>query len=183
MTEDQTQACPVAPSPPSPDGRTGAPRPSGPTTSVQAATGPHGAIPPFAAQDLALVALIAKGLSSATVATQAGLTTAQVKDRIERMIGEHKAGNRAGLVAVAGRAGQLPTAGGVVSGPLPPRLAEVLVEVAAGRTNRQIGLRLHLSVDGVKSRVRELLAWLGANGRAHAVGIAHWAGLLPEATT
>ena len=178
--QDQTQACPVAPSPSPPDGRTGAPRPSGPTASVQAATGPHTTTPPFAAPDLALVALIAKGLSSATVATQAGLTMAQVKDRIERMIGEHKAGNRVGLVGLACRSGQIP--GGYRPAPLlPPRLAEVLPMIAAGMSNRQIGYRLHLSYDGVRSRTRDLQAWLGGNNRPNTVLLAHRAGLLPEA--
>jgi DNA-binding NarL/FixJ family response regulator len=137
---------------------------------------------PFSAQDLALVALVAKGLDDAGIAAKASRTPSAIRSHIKRLTKRYASGNRAGLVAQACRAGQLPTAGGTVSGPLPPRLVAVLVEVAAGRTNPEIAVRLHLSVDGVKSRIRELLAWLGASGRAHAVGIAHWAGLLPEVT-
>jgi DNA-binding NarL/FixJ family response regulator len=137
---------------------------------------------PFSPPDLALVALIAEGLSSGAVAAKTGLTTSQVKRRIEQLIAEHQCGSRVGLVAIACRSAQIPRGYGPAPH-LPPRLAAVLPLVAAGMSNRQIGTRLHLSHDGIRSRVRDLQAWLGANSRPNTVLLAHRAGLLPEATT
>lgn len=61
------------------------------------------------------------------------------------------------------------------------KLLEVLRLIAAGYSNAMIARKLHLSDDGVKSRVRALLDTLGAVDRAHAVHIAHNRGILhPE---
>jgi len=48
----------------------------------------------------------------------------------------------------------------------------VLQLVADGFANREIGLRLHVSEETVKSHIRNLLARLDASNRAHAVSIA-----------
>jgi DNA-binding CsgD family transcriptional regulator len=61
---------------------------------------------------------------------------------------------------------------------LTAREGEVLALVAQGLTNRQIGARLFVSEKTVSVHVSNLLAKLGASGRAEAVAIAHQRGLL-----
>jgi DNA-binding NarL/FixJ family response regulator len=51
------------------------------------------------------------------------------------------------------------------------REIEVLQLISDGLVNREIGHRLHLSEETVKSHVRHLLAKLEARSRAHAVAI------------
>jgi DNA-binding NarL/FixJ family response regulator len=58
------------------------------------------------------------------------------------------------------------------------REIEVLRLVSEGLVNREIGQRLFLSEETVKSHVRHLLAKLQARSRAHAVAIAFRRGLL-----
>jgi DNA-binding NarL/FixJ family response regulator len=65
-------------------------------------------------------------------------------------------------------AGQAPT----------PREIEVLQLVADGLANREIGERLFLSEETVKSHVRHLLAKLQARSRAHAVAAGFRRGLI-----
>ncbi len=67
------------------------------------------------------------------------------------------------------------TAAGVV---LTGREEEVLRLVADGLTNRQIGERLFISGKTVSVHISNVLAKLGAGGRAEAVAVAHRQGLL-----
>ena len=74
--------------------------------------------------------------------------------------------------------------------PMPPRAApafeqaptareiEVLQLVSDGLVNREIGDRLFLSEETVKSHVRHILAKLQARSRAHAVAVGFRRGLL-----
>ena len=59
-----------------------------------------------------------------------------------------------------------------------PREIEVLQLVADGLVNREIGQRLFLSEETVKSHVRHLLAKLQARSRAHAVAVGYRRGLI-----
>ncbi|WP_275002183.1 helix-turn-helix transcriptional regulator [Promicromonospora iranensis] len=61
---------------------------------------------------------------------------------------------------------------------LTDREEEVLGLVAQGLSNRQIGERLFISTKTVSVHVSNLLAKLGASGRAEAVSVAHQRGLL-----
>ena len=61
---------------------------------------------------------------------------------------------------------------------LSTRQLEVLLLVAQGDTNREIGVKLFLAEETVKSHVRVILAVLGARSRAHAVARAYERGLL-----
>ena len=61
---------------------------------------------------------------------------------------------------------------------LAPRELEVLELVATGMTDREIGKRLHLSEQTVKSYLRNLLRKLDARSRAQAVAVAFRRGLL-----
>jgi DNA-binding NarL/FixJ family response regulator len=58
------------------------------------------------------------------------------------------------------------------------REIEVLLLISDGLANREIGQRLFLSEETVKSHVRHLLAKLQARSRAHAVAIGFRRGLL-----
>jgi DNA-binding NarL/FixJ family response regulator len=90
--------------------------------------------------------------------------------------------------AVAKRRGGGNSAGGEVipfSGPLQEleqeptaREIEVLQLISDGLVNREIGVRLFLSEETVKSHVRHLLAKLQARSRAHAVAVGFRRGLI-----
>jgi DNA-binding NarL/FixJ family response regulator len=58
------------------------------------------------------------------------------------------------------------------------REIEVLQLVSQGLVNREIGDRLYLSEETVKSHVRHILAKLQARSRAHAVAVGFRRGLL-----
>jgi DNA-binding NarL/FixJ family response regulator len=58
------------------------------------------------------------------------------------------------------------------------REVEVLQLVSEGLVNREIGKRLFLSEETVKSHVRHLLAKLQARSRAHAVAVGFRRGIL-----
>ena len=58
------------------------------------------------------------------------------------------------------------------------REIEVLQLISEGLVNREIGHRLYLSEETVKSHVRHLLAKLQARTRAHAVAIGFRRGLI-----
>jgi len=62
--------------------------------------------------------------------------------------------------------------------PLTEREREILVEVAAGQSNTDIGARLSISVATVKTHVSRLLAKLHAHDRAQLVVIAYETGLV-----
>jgi DNA-binding NarL/FixJ family response regulator len=61
---------------------------------------------------------------------------------------------------------------------LTSREVEVLRLIAEGLANREIGDRLFLAEETVKSRVKTLLEKLHARSRAHAVAIALRSGLM-----
>jgi DNA-binding NarL/FixJ family response regulator len=58
------------------------------------------------------------------------------------------------------------------------REVEVLQLISEGLVNREIGQRLFLSEETVKSHVRHLLAKLQARSRAHAVAVGFRRGLI-----
>ena len=58
------------------------------------------------------------------------------------------------------------------------REIEVLQLISVGVVNREIGARLYLSEETVKSHVRHLLAKLQARSRAHAVAVGFRRGLI-----
>jgi DNA-binding CsgD family transcriptional regulator/tetratricopeptide (TPR) repeat protein len=66
---------------------------------------------------------------------------------------------------------------------LTPRERDVLALLAEGRTNRQIGRTLFISEKTASVHVSNILAKLGASGRAEAVTLAHRRGLLTTGAT
>lgn len=179
-TEDRTLTCPVSAPASPPDGHTGAPRPSGPTHSPQAATGPHSTTPPFTAQDLALVALIAEGLHNPEIGVKLGVTTGTAKYQLAVLIRRHRTGDRAGLVARAIRSGQHPVellpADQRIT--LPPHSLRVLQCVAAGLSSPQIGAHLGIPAETVRTRLSRLFRLLGVGSRPEAVVAGYRHGLL-----
>jgi DNA-binding CsgD family transcriptional regulator len=72
-------------------------------------------------------------------------------------------------------------AGEGVTGPLTPREAEVLVHLAAGRTNRQIAEALYISPRTAGVHVSRILAKLGATTRGEAAAAGRLAGMVDDA--
>jgi DNA-binding NarL/FixJ family response regulator len=64
---------------------------------------------------------------------------------------------------------------------LTPREAEVLEQIAFGRTNAEIAERLHLAPSSVKKLVSRCLARLGVRNRVEAALLARREGLVPPA--
>jgi DNA-binding CsgD family transcriptional regulator len=62
--------------------------------------------------------------------------------------------------------------------PLTPRELQVLKLSAYGLSNQDIGARLHLAIDTIKTHQRKLQSKLKARDRTHAVAIAYESGLL-----
>ena len=60
---------------------------------------------------------------------------------------------------------------------LTPRETEILAQVAAGRTNGEIGKQLFISTKTVSVHVSNILGKLGASGRTEAAAIARRRGL------
>ena len=60
-----------------------------------------------------------------------------------------------------------------------PRELEVLREIAAGRSNKEIALQLHVSPNTVKTHVAHLFEKLGARRRTDAIQRARELGILP----
>jgi DNA-binding NarL/FixJ family response regulator len=61
---------------------------------------------------------------------------------------------------------------------LSPRELEVLKRVAAGNSNRLVGLQLTLSEDTIKAHMKSIMSKLAANDRTHAVTIALKRGII-----
>lgn len=61
---------------------------------------------------------------------------------------------------------------------LTPRELDILRLLTAGMANKQIGARLYLSADTVKTHLGNIYRKLGVEGRAHAVAVALRRGLL-----
>lgn len=62
---------------------------------------------------------------------------------------------------------------------LSQREIEVLTLVAAGNSNREIGVRLSVTEETAKAHMKHIIAKLGANDRTHAVTLALARGILP----
>lgn len=84
------------------------------------------------------------------------------------------------VTAVIEHARRRPTPDLDVLASLSPREVQVLDLLAAGCSNAEIGERLHLAYDTVKTHVRAVLMKLGLRDRVHAVIFAYEHGLVPH---
>ena len=84
------------------------------------------------------------------------------------------------LPRVAQRGGLFRTslAAGFAGRPLSGREIEVIALVGEGDTNREIGHKLLITEETVKSHMANVLQALSARNRAHALSIAHRRGIL-----
>lgn len=122
------------------------------------------------AREMQLVQLVARGMSAPEIAAELDLAPATVKQHLARIGAKFGVGDRAGIVGIAIRRGhlQVPTTGRPPAG-FDEALFDVLVRIARGMTNQEIGAELHLSTDSVKSRVRRLFAVFGVGSREEAI--------------
>ena len=128
---------------------------------------------PPTAREMQVVRLVADGLSNAEIGVKLNLSPITVKQHLARIGAKFDQDNRAGIVGAA-------ILGGYLAVPvtrIPPAgfdegLFDVLVRVARGKTNQEIGGELSLSIDAVKSRVSRLLLGVGSREEAVAAGVA-----------
>lgn len=62
--------------------------------------------------------------------------------------------------------------------PLTRRQVDIVIAVAEGLTDAQVGARLGITEGSAKMMLRRVLAKLGASNRAHAVHLAYRAGVI-----
>jgi DNA-binding NarL/FixJ family response regulator len=108
------------------------------------------------------------------------MDAAQRKDILNRYLDHSRRFDEVAARRNNGRAEVIPLSGSLSVLDQEPtmREVEVLQLVSDGLVNREIGDRLYLSEETVKSHVRHLLAKLQARSRAHAVAIGFRRGLI-----
>ena len=113
--------------------------------------------------------------------SRCGRRAARRRDRGGEADGGGAAGRRRprARASRAGEARSARAAAGAARAPLglTPREHEVLLLVAEGRTNREIGERLFMSEKTASVHVSRILAKLGVGGRVEAAAVAHRMGL------
>jgi DNA-binding CsgD family transcriptional regulator len=125
-----------------------------------------------------ILALLATGLGNADIGKRLFVSEDTVKTHVQRMYKVLGVASRPGAVGAAYRQGLL-----AVGAPLPPvslsdRQRELIVMIAAGMSNAEIGKRLFVSEDTVKTHARHLFKVLGVTSRAEATSVAYRQGLL-----
>ena len=138
-------------------------------TSALASGCPQGYVRVFADEGPPMAALVGK-LISARRTGEAAEVPLDCLARLQRAFGTTQAGHgpRQGTAAVPG-----------IVEPLTARELEVLVMLAAGRSNQAIASELVITVDTVKKHVSHVLDKLGAANRTQAAGRARQLGLIP----
>ncbi|MFD1829580.1 response regulator [Streptomyces desertarenae] len=86
------------------------------------------------------------------------------------------------LIAAFARGGSTPPGAGAALERLTPREREVLIHVASGLTNAEIGERLGVATGTVKTHVNALLGKLGLRDRVQATILAYDTGLITPRT-
>ena len=121
------------------------------------------------ARELEVLRLVADGKSNEAIGRALHLAEATVKRHLDRVGAKLGCGDRAGIVGAAFRTGQLRVVRSARDVELNDRETQVLIRVARGLSNEEIGAELFLSVHTVKSRLRVLFRELGVGSRAAAV--------------
>lgn len=166
-------------------------RPLAPRPAVSAHTrpGPPGPAGPargrrrvLTAREAEVLDLIARGRTKVTAAAELGIAPQTVKSHLGHIFAALGARNAAHAVAIGHCCGVLgpgratpPAARGVE---VTRREIEILVSIARGMTDDQIGRRLTISRDTVKTHLRRIYAKLEVGSRVQAVDQAFRSGLL-----
>ena len=108
------------------------------------------------------------------------MDAAERKEILSRYVGHSRRFDAVARRRSGGGAEVIPFAGPLQELEQEPtaREIEVLQLISDGLVNREIGVRLFLSEETVKSHVRHLLAKLQARSRAHAVAVGFRRGLI-----
>jgi len=125
--------------------------------------------------------LVADGLVNKEIARALCLSELTVKQHLVRISMRFGVGDRAGMVGCLYLKGWFRRREPGSDARVPqvtPRQYEVLVGVARGLSNTEIGDRLGISTDTVKTHVALLLKRFGGRNRAHLVRLAVDAGVL-----
>ncbi len=121
--------------------------------------------------DLDVLDLVADGLTTRDAARKLHVGESTVKNALQRLGDTFDCRERAGIVGAAYRRGllQAPANPPDGRGVLTLQEHEVLLMVARGMGNAQIGEWMSLSVGQVKDALKRVFKKLGASGREHAV--------------
>ncbi len=135
---------------------------------------------PLSTRELQVVELVARGKTNPQIGAELDLASATIKQHMVRIAAKLGTGDRAGIVGIAIRRGllQVPVTRRIPAG-FDEALFDVLVRMARGLSNQEIGLELNLSCESVKSRARKLFAVLGVGSREEAVAVGVACGALP----
>jgi DNA-binding CsgD family transcriptional regulator/tetratricopeptide (TPR) repeat protein len=142
--------------------------------------------------EVALVDLIGRWQSAAALFAQLGHRLEEARSRARlaallRASGDHEAGQEQATLAraIATRLRAAPVLaelGAARSGPQPgsltPREHEILLLVASGRSNAEIGKQLFISAKTVSVHVSNVMSKLGAGSRTEATAVARRAGMI-----
>jgi WhiB family transcriptional regulator, redox-sensing transcriptional regulator len=130
-----------------------------------------------ARRDLAVLTLAAHGHTRDDIATRLGLTIGETKEALRRAVAARGTLTTAGAVAIAHLRGELPT-DPVPAPALTRRTRQVLLLIAAGRSNQQIAEDLFISHHSVKVHVARLLELFGVADRVQLVDRGFRSGVL-----
>ena len=126
---------------------------------------------------------IARGLTDTGIAEALGRPEDTVASAVRSMRGKLGAVNRIHLVAVAWRIGLLTADGPVRVPELTPRQVRVLATAADGASCKETAREWFVDPSTVRNYRRAANRRLGAKYTAHAVHLAHAAGILPASRT
>lgn len=122
------------------------------------------------AREMQVIQLVARGMTNSRIGAELGLSPLTVKGHLMRIGAKLGITDRAGIVGAAIRGGylQVPVTREAPAG-FDEDLFNVLVRIARGKSNVEIGAELSVSYETVKARVRRLLMVLGVRCREEAV--------------
>lgn len=127
---------------------------------------------------------VAQGLSNAEIGEKVGIETNTVKTHLQRIYKKVGVAHRQGLVLwgyQSGRLMKLPPPEPLPYGTrLTSREVEMTIMVIKGLSNKEIGKRVFLSEDTVKTHLRRTFKKVGAKNRAHLITLAWQHGLAPH---
>ncbi|MFF6903449.1 LuxR C-terminal-related transcriptional regulator [Streptomyces hydrogenans] len=146
-------------------------------TSSTAGPSPAGGgpVPSLTDREIDVLRRVADGQLMKDISADLFLSPTGLSSLLSRTSARLGAANTVHAVHVAGRLGLLDPPPSV---DMPAELVEVLVLVAAGSTNAEVGRSLGRSEYWAAERMRTIMRRLGARDRAHAVALAIGGGVI-----